>query len=500
MMSPEEIAESRRLFFGEHWKVWTIAEYLHRHPDAVKRAIGADSFVSKSRHAPSKLDPYLGFIEETLKKYPKLRATRIYEMIVSRGFDGSVRQTRRAVKRLRPTPMTEAYLRLKTLPGEQGQVDWASFGHVTVGRAKRALSAFVMTLSWSRGLDALFTLDQKQDNFLRGHVEAFEYFEGVPRVLLYDNLRSAVLSRLGDAIRFHPRLLEFSGHYHYEPRPVAVARGNEKGRVERAIRFLRDRFFAARTFRDVDDLNEQFRRWREEWAHARPCPGDESMTVAQALDKEREVLMPLPENRFSCESLHTVRSGKTPYVRFDLNDYSIPFELVRKPLTLVCAEKEIRILDEGKEVARHPRSYDRKETVEDENHISALVEAKRSAKQSRGMTRLLRDVPEAKTLLERVVERGQNLATATKQLEGMLDDYGAKELTMAVEQVNERGLTATSAVAQLLEQERRKRRMKPPIKVTITNDPRVRDLRVTPHKLEQYDDLSKNDDKDNNDK
>jgi transposase len=491
MMSPEEIAEAKRLFFGEHWKVGTIAEHFLRHPDAIKRAIGADSFVSKGRHGPSKLDPYLGFVEDALKRYPKLRATRIHEMIVSRGFDGSVRQTRRAVKRLRPTPAAEAYLRQKTLPGEQGQVDWASFGKVAVGRAKRSLSAFIMVLSWSRGFDALFTLDQKQDNFLRGHVQAFEYFKGVPRVLLYDNLKSAVLSRLGDAIRFNPRLLEFSGHYHFEPRPVGVARGNEKGRVERAIRFLRDRFFAARAFKDIDDLNAQFRRWREEWAHARPCPGDDDMTVAEALNKERKVLMPLPENRFNCESIHTVRSGKTPYVRFDLNDYSIPFELIRKPLTLVCAEEEIRILDEGKEVARHPRSFDRGETVEDESHITALVEAKRSAKQSRGMTRLFRAVPGAKAFLERVVERGHNLGTATKQLEVMLDDYGAKELEVAVENVNERELCAPSAVAQLLEQERRKRRMKPPVKVTITNDPRVRDLRVTPHRLEQYDDLAK---------
>jgi transposase len=494
MMCPEEIAEARRLFFGEHWKVGTISEQLHRHPDTIKRAIEADSFLSKSRHVPSKMDPYLGFIEETLKRYPRLRATRIYEMIVSRGYRGSARQVRRAVKRLRPVSATEAYLRLKTLPGEQGQVDWANFGHVTVGRAKRALSAFVMTLSWSRGMHAVFMLDQKQDNFLRGHVEAFEYFGGVPRVLLYDNLRSAVLSRVGDAIHFHPRLLEFSGHYHYEPRPVAVARGNEKGVVERSIRFLRDRFFAARTFRDVDDLNDQFRTWRETWGHARPCPGDDTMTVAEALDKERKVLMPLPGNPFRCESIHTVRSGKTPYIRFDLNDYSIPFELVRKPLTLLCNEKEIRILDGGNEVARHPRSYDRCETMEDERHISALVEAKRSARQSRGMTRLFRAVPGAKALLERVVERGQNLGTATKQLEGMLDDYGPKEMELAVDRVNERGLSAPSAVAQLLEQERRKHQMNPTLKVTITNDPRVRDLHVTPHRLEQYDDLAKNND------
>ncbi len=493
MMSPEEIAEARRLFFGEHWKVGTIAAHLHRHPIAIKRAIGADSFIHKGRHVKSKLEPYIPFIEETLKRYPRLRATRIQEMLVSRGYIGKISQTRRLVARLRPASAAEAYLRLQTLPGEQGQVDWGSFGHVEIGRAKRALSVFVMVLSWSRAMDALFTLDQQQDNFLRGHVKAFEYFGGVPRVLLYDNLRSAVLSRVGDATRFHPKLLEFSGHYHYEPRPVAVARGNEKGRVERAIRFLRERFFAARTFRDVDDLNTQFREWRDTWAHARPCPGDDAITVGEALENEREVLMALPENQFCCESIRTVRSGKTPYVRFDLNDYSIPFELVRKPLTLICSDKEVRILDEGREVARHPRSYDRGKTIEEPRHISALVEAKQSARQSRGMTRLLRAVPEARTLLERVVTHGQNLTTAIKQLEHMLDDYGADELSKAVTTMNERELCAPSAVAQLLEQERRKQRIKPPVKITITDDPRVRDMHVTPHRLKHYDDLAKDD-------
>ena len=133
MMSPEEIAEARRLFYGEHWKVGTISDYLRRHPDAIKRAIGAESFVFKGRHVASKLDPYLGFIEETLNRYPRLTATRIYEMIVSRGYQGKVGQTRRAVKRLRPTPATEAYLRLKTLPGEEGQVDW----EMNEGRSKQ---------------------------------------------------------------------------------------------------------------------------------------------------------------------------------------------------------------------------------------------------------------------------------------------------------------------------------------------------------------------------
>jgi transposase len=471
MMSAEEIATARRLFFSEHWKIGTIAAHLGRHPDAIRRALNVDAFSRKGRHIKSLIDPYLGFIEDTLESYPSLRATRIHEMIVMRGFSGSIAQTRRTVRRLRPASTKEAYLRLQTLPGEQGQVDWANFGHVMVGLAKRVLSAFIMILSWSRA-------------------EAFEYFRGIPRVLLYDNLKSAVIDRVGTAIHFNPRLLEFSGHYHFEPRPVAVGRGNEKGRVERAIRFIRDRFFAARYFRDVDDLNAQFRQWREQWAHSRPCPGDKQLTVAEALEKEREVLLPLPEHRFPCESLHSVRSGKTPYVRFDLNDYSIPYELVRKPLSLYASTDTIRILDQGKEVARHARSFDRDQTIEDTSHISALAEVKQSARQSREMTTLFQNVPGAKQFLEQVVCREENLAAATRQLERLLEDYGADELTSAVAQALSKGTTAPSAVTQILEQARRKKRMKPPIRVVLSDDPRVRDLRVTTPKLGDYDDLA----------
>jgi transposase len=490
MMSAEEIAEARRLFFGEHWKIGTISVHLGRHGDAIRRALKAESFSRKGRWLRSEVDPYIGFIAETLESYPRLCATRIHEMIAVRGFSGSVAQTRRAVRKLRPALSKEAYLRLQTLPGEQGQVDWANFGHVQVGRGKRPLSAFVMVLSWSRAMFAVFTLDQKQDSFLTGHVQAFEYFKGVPRVLLYDNLKSAVLERLGKAVRFHPRLLEFSGHYHYEPRPVAVARGNEKGRVERAIRFLRDRFFAARSFRDVDDLNAQFCIWRDEWAHARPCPGDTNITVAEALTKERELLMPLPEHPFYCAAMHVVKSGKTPYVRFDLNDYSIPFELVQKPLAILASNTTVRILDEGKEVARHRRSFDRGETIEDKSHISALVEAKYSARQSREMTQLFRHLALAKPFLEQVIARQESLSKATRQLERLLDEYGEQELSYALTQALDRGTTAPSAVAQILEQERRKKRIAPPIRIGLSDDPRVRDLRVTTPKLGDYDDLA----------
>ena len=190
VMTPEEIAEVKRLFFGEHWRIGTISTFLYRHPDAIKRAVNVESFQRKGRTVARKIDPYLEFIESILKEYPRLRATRIYEMIVPRGYDGSISQLRKVIRELRPLSCEEAYLKLQTLPGEQAQVDWAHFGEIQVGSATRKLSAFVMTLSWSRAFYVVFTLDQQMGNFLRGHVEAFEYFGGVPRTILYDNLKS----------------------------------------------------------------------------------------------------------------------------------------------------------------------------------------------------------------------------------------------------------------------------------------------------------------------
>src|SRR3954451_14978096 len=149
-------------------------------------------------------------------------------MVRERGYRGSPSHFRHVVARHRPRPMAAAYLRLRSLPGEQAQVDWGHFGHLEIGRARRPLMAFVMVLSYSRQIFLRFFLDARMENFLRGHVAAFEAWQGVPRVLLYDNLKSAVLERRGDAIRFHPTLLSFAGHYCYEPRPVAVARGNER--------------------------------------------------------------------------------------------------------------------------------------------------------------------------------------------------------------------------------------------------------------------------------
>jgi transposase len=134
--------------------------------------------------------------------------------------------------------------------------------------------------------------------FCGGHVEAFQTYGGIARTLVYNNLKSAVLERQGFAIRFHPRLLELAGRYHFAPRPCTPGRGNEKGKIERQLHYLRHVFVAARTFRDVDDLNAQFRRWRDEVAHQRPHPEQRDQTVAQVLAQEQPRLLPLPAHPF----------------------------------------------------------------------------------------------------------------------------------------------------------------------------------------------------------
>ena len=365
-ISKELEAKILRYFHVEKWLVGTISSQLGVHHGTVDRVLSQAGLPKAARpHRPSQLDPFLPFVRETLEQYPRLTASRLWAMVRERGYPGGEDHFRHLMRHYRPRAQPEAYLRLKTLPGEQGQVDWGHFGKYRIGRAERALMAFVMVLSWSRRPFLRFFLDARRPNFLRGHEAAFRAWGGLPRVLLYDNLKSAVLERQGDAIRFHPTLLEFAAHYRFEPRPVAVARGNEKGRVERTIRYIRDSFFAARGWHDLDDLNAQAEAWCLGPAADRPCPEDPSLSVREAFLQEQPRLLALPENAFPTEERVEVKVGKTPYVRFDLNDYSVPHTHVLRLLTVMASPLEVRILDGATVIARHPRSYDRGAQIED---------------------------------------------------------------------------------------------------------------------------------------
>jgi len=273
----------------------------------------------------------------------------------------------------------------------------------------------------------------------------------------------------------------------------------KKGRVERQIQYLRSSFFAARAFRDVDDLNAQFHRWRDDIAHQRRVPGEPALTVGEALERERAYLLPLPVHPLETDLMRVVRSGKTPYVRFDRNLYSIPHPLVRKPLTLVVSPELVRILDGEHEVARHVRSYQSDAVIENPAHIEALVRLKHQARELKGRDRLRASVPETDALFETLALRGDNLGYHTTRLLRLLDDYGAEELCAATHLALERGAASSGAIAHLLEQRRRARGLRPPVHVDLPQDPKIRDLRVTPHRLEDYDALAQDDPDDQRD-
>lgn len=350
--------------------------------------------------------------------------------------------------------------------------------------------AFVLVLSYSRRIFVRFFLGARMENFLRGHEAAFQAWQAVPRVLLYDNLKSAVLERRGDAIRFHPTLLEFAGHHRYEPRPVAVARGNEKGRVERAIRYLRDNFWPARTFRDLDDLNTQASAWCDGPALERPCPEDRTQSVRAAFEHERAHLLALPEQPFPTDECVAVTVGKTPYVRFDRNDYSVPHTHVRRALTVRATLTEVRVLDGAEIIAQHPRSFDRGQQIEYAPHVEALVADKRAARVHRGVDRLAAAVPRTRELLTHAAARGDNLGTLTAMLLRLLDAYGARELDHAVADALARGVPHPNAVALALQRRREARGTPPPLALPLPETVRRRDPRVRTHALHSYDALA----------
>lgn len=489
-VSAEIEANILRYYHVEKWRVGTIARQLHVHHSVVKRVLSQAGIprTNLTRHK-SVVDSYLPFILETLKKFPTLTASRLYAMVCERGYTGRPDHFRHLIAFHRPRPQAEAYLRLRTLPGEQAQVDWGHFDYVTIGRAKRPLMGFVMVLSFSRKIFLHFYLNQRMSNFLQGHEAAFQAFGGVPRVLLYDNLKSAVLERQGDAIRFHPTLLSFAAHYRFEPRPVAVARGNEKGRVERAIRYVRDNFFAAREWKDIDDLNAQALNWCNGHAANRPCPEDSSMTVKEVFWQEKSKLFTLPDNPYPSFEREEVSVGKTPYIRFDLNDYSVPHTHVRRILSVLATNDKVKILDGQQVIAEHPRSYDKKQQIESKEHIDALINFKKKAGQHRMQDRLIKSIPSCSEFLSQAADLGYSLRTMIRNLLHLLDSYGANELEIAIKEALHRKVPHTNAVRFSLEKRRQEKKLAPPVNLDLPQDSRIRELVVNPHKLDDYDQL-----------
>jgi transposase len=485
--TPELETEIVRLHYAEHWPVGTIATQLGVHPDVVKRVLGLGAARAPEALArPRLIDPWRGFLAETLARYPRLRATRLFDMLRERGFPGAARTVRRHVAQMRPRPRREVYLRTEPLVGEQAQIDWAYVSKLAVPGGVRALWLFVMVLSYSRALWAEFVLDLSVHSLCRSLVRAARAFGGVTRQWLFDNPKTVVLERRGDLVRYHPVLLELCAKLHVEPRLCAVRRPEHKGKVERAIRYLRDRFLAGRTICGVADGNQQLGRFLAEIAHPRPHPVLAPRTVGEVLADERPRLLALPAPLPETDLVVPAGVDRQAFVRLDTNRYSVPAELAERTLTVVADDETVRVLDGPTCVARHPRSWGRRQILERHEHRAGLLAERRAAADLKGRDRLRAVAPDFARLLERWSLSGPSLAIQVTRAIKLLDLYGDEVFAAAVTEVVARGLRDTSALAVACDRLRRARRRPVPIDVPLPAH--IEDRDVIPHDLETYDD------------
>ena len=476
-----------RLHYGEHWPYGTIATQLGVHIDVVRRVLNRPpaGAAAPTARRPSVIQPYAEFIEQSLQQYPKLLATRLYDMIRERGYTGSVRTVREYVAAVRPDAKTDAFLRLETLPGEQAQIDWMHVGSLHVAGGERPLWAFVLVMSYSRAMWAELVVDLSAAALCRSLVRAAAYFGGVPRQWLFDNPKTVVIERHGDAVRFHPALLSLSAHLRVQPRLCGVAKPQEKGRVERTVRYLRDRFFAGRTVVDIDQGNKDLLRFFDEIAHQRPHPRLQGRTVAEVLAEEQPRLLALPDPLPPTEHVVPVAVDKTAFVRFDTNLYSVPPAHAGRTLTLVADDRVLYLLDGESVVARHARSLGRRQTVEDPQHRAELLAQRRAAQDLKGRDRLRAISPSIDVLLSRWVTEGRMTGPTVFRLVKMLDLYGNAVFADAVADLVAREVADLGAFAVACEKARRARSL--PIPVGVAMPAHIPDRDVIPHDLEDYD-------------
>lgn len=483
----DQEAEIRRLYFAEHWKRGTIVAQLGVHEDVVERVLGRPGPRPKTALPllPVALEPFVGFLDETLSRYPRLVGTRVFDMVCARGYTGSLRALRRYLRKARPVPKSDVFLRITPLIGEQSQFDWAHVGTIDVQGGRRPLHLFVIVLAYSRRCWAELVLDLSAYSLRRSLVRAAAYFGGCTRQWLSDNPKIIVVERQGDAVRFHPLLLELSGMLHVAVRLCGVRKPQEKGIVERLIRFFKERFFAARKIRSIDEGNAQLLDFIATIADERPHPQWPERRIRQVWEEERQKLLPLPSPLPPTDLVVPIVADKTAFVRFDGNFYSVPSEHARKTVTLVADDRRVLLLDGKDEVAAHVRAWGRRERVEDPAHRAELLAQKQAARKAKGLDRLRVTVPAIEPLFVRWADAGRNLGSMTARTLKVLDLYGAEALGQAVAQAVEKGIHDPGALAALCEQARIAQDRPMPLSLEFAGH--VRDRDVLPHDLGDYD-------------
>lgn len=437
-----------------------------------------------------KLGDYLGRIEQILKadqsvpRKQRHTAKRIWERLREEGFPGGYTVVKEAVRELTHRSQ-EVFVPLVHRPGE-AQVD---FGHALakVNGQLRKVAFFVMALPYS---DAPFVMAFEREcteTFWEGHVQAFEFFVGVPTRITYDNTKVAVSQILGGGKerRLTQGFLQLKSHYLFQHHFCQVARGNEKGVVEGLVKFTRLNFFVpVPQVRDLAELNGHLRQRCVE-DQQRRLRG-QAGTKAQLLAEDQKALLPLPLARFeACRKVSTTASSLS-LVRFDRNDYSVPVRWAHHPIVAKGYYQEIVLCADGREVARHPRIWEDEQVRFEPLHYLALLETKPGAldhaRPLAGWT-----LPECFALLRRRLEAerdGDGTREYIRVLR-LLEKHPLPRLRQAVEEALQVGAITRDAIAQFLYPREDWRATT----FSLDGHPHLRQIRVAAPNLASYRDL-----------
>jgi transposase len=388
MIKVEKREEIRRAYFVEEKSIRQIAKELQCSRPTVRKAIASAESrpytLDVPRRAPV-LGPYKVRIDALLAENERLPrkqqyiGRKIYEIIEAAGYSGSESSVRGYIaQRRKEKKRPQVYIPLEFDPGTDAQVDWGE-AIVIIAGERVTVQLFIMRLCYSRRMFVIAFPTQKQEAFFEGHVQAFYYFQGVPRRISYDNLKAAVRRVLeGRNRQEQESFIVFRSHYLFESHFCTPGQGHEKGRVEKAVGFARRNFLVPiPEVASFEELNAHL--LAACLADDRRRVDRQKVTVGAAWEMEQPYLRPLPEHDYECCANKTVTLNGFGQVVFETNRYSVPADKAQRNLVLKAYPFRIDVLHLNDVIASHPRCYDREQDILDPLHYLPLLEQRPGA-------------------------------------------------------------------------------------------------------------------------
>ncbi len=461
-----------------------IAKQIGLDPRTIQKWLREKRFRRRNSSSPraSKLDPFKAFIIRMLEAHP-YSAVQVLQRIRDEGYDGAYTIVKEYVRKVRPR-RAQPFLKLAFAPGECAQVDWGSYRSIRVGQSERRLSFFVIVLCYSRRMYLEFTVSQTMEHFLACHQNAFAAFGAVPGRIMVDNLKSAVLKRIiGQAPLFNPTYLDFANHYGFTISPCAVGKGNEKGRVENGVGYVKKNFLAGLDLPIFDAINPAAAQWLDTVANVR-IHGETKRKPIDMFEEEKNSLLPLTHHPYDIGVIKELRASSQFRVTVDANHYSVPAEYAGARLTLKSYPDRICIYHDSRLIARHSRSYDRNKDIEDPDHPKELIAQRRKARDQKIFMRFLALSPNARDYYRELEKKRLNPSHHLHKIVALSEIYGPDAVARAMDDAFHFQAFSSEYIANLCEQ--RSRRLPEPGALHLTRREDLLDLDVEQPDLSVY--------------